>query len=153
MSAKFATTTACLASIVSTLQASSTLAAAVSAAFPGKVLRYWIGFDEAALPDVENSPMVILSPGPYGRNGDSFQRLHSVQVCLVIESERTLETLGVTTFPGLATSETLALAIDAALLTWIDTNFNGIHDKTPFATVIQIPAIKTLWQYDFQDQM
>ena len=150
---KFTTTMACIDSLVATLRASAALNSAVSGLCSGKSLAYWIGYDEMKLPPLASAPYLVLMPNQYGRNDDQSGQIHGVQIALVIEAEGTTNINGVTRYTGIQYAETIARAIDAALASWISTNFNDGQNKTPFVPQIALPAVKTVWSYEFQDQI
>ena len=153
MSAKFTTTYACIDSMVAKLQADVNLSAVVSIHFPSKVLNYYIGYDEMKLPLLANAPYLVVMPGGFGRSSDQTMQTHSINMALVIDKETITTVNRVSKYTGIASAEIISKAIDDALKTWIYDNFKEGQEKARFQITIVVPAIKTTWSYDFQDQL
>ena len=151
--AKFATTHACMVSLIAELKASSTLQTTIAGLYH-KALTFHIGYDERQLPPVETAPYLVVMPANYGRNSDNSGQTHNLQLALITPVGTFREVSGVTVCEGFEDAETAARAIDTALADWIYENFCDGQTKQPFTPTISAPvAVKTVWGYEFQDQM
>lgn len=150
---KFASTMACIDSLVAVLSASTDLKSVVESISGGRDLLFWIGYDELKLPPVASAPYLVLMPNQYGRNDDRTQNTHGILCAVVVPAGEPDASGSITRYRALEDAELIARGIDAALETWISDNFGEGSTKTPFVNTMPLPAAKAVWSYEFHDQM
>jgi hypothetical protein len=141
--------------IIATMKADAILNAAISASFPGKTLKYYIGIDDADLPTSDNCPHIAFVPGNYQArqmmNVSLAEKDISLTCALVISSDSKTTASNVTEYAGLALMEALVpLCVKSMKPKVLELGRFGKFG--PITTEIAYPLYRAIWTVDAVDE-
>jgi hypothetical protein len=155
MSALYSGPIAFAKAIVTAMKADTTLNAAMTAAFPGKVLKYFVGLDDAALPSSDDCPHIGFMPGNYQTRQMSGVRLAekdcNLSCSLVIACPTKTVTADMVVLDGYEKLETLTpLAIKSMQPKVLALGKYGKFG--PINTEIAYPLFRATWTIEAVDE-
>lgn len=141
---------------ITTLKADSTLSDKVAELFLGRHLRYFVGIDEAFLPEASNCPYLAFQPGDYQiDSSDAFKRMALRISLIVAKTGEDTEDALVVRMKSLVALEELVPIIIGILKPYCVTKF-GRPDGITFSaisTTVVLPLSGASFSIEAQDDI
>jgi hypothetical protein len=119
----------------------------------GKTLKYFLGVDDAWMPEATNAPMFAMRPGNYGPAQDRSKRDVGVVCGIVIDQSAISTTATSKEMDGLSDMENLYERIERAIMRFAEdpNTYNGQIQFSDISSEIAYPLFRASWECTFQE--